>query len=112
MNWRKLRENQSVYIQKKVGQPLPLLVEVNILTISQSSLLTQTLSQRELNEHSNGILRRSGLDKERDFNSVIDDHIINVAQNINHCHRKSLGYKTPSEVFMSFIEDEKLSSLF
>ncbi|MBQ5153655.1 IS30 family transposase, partial [Macrococcus caseolyticus] len=31
---------------------------------------------------------------------------------INHRPRKSLGYKTPLEVFMSFIEDEKLSSLF
>ncbi|PKE67085.1 IS30 family transposase, partial [Macrococcoides caseolyticum] len=47
-----------------------------------------------------------------DFNSVTDDHIISVAQNINHRPRKSLGYKTPLEVFMSFIEDEKLSSLF
>lgn len=71
-----------------------------------------TPSQRGLNEHSNGILRRSGLDKELDFNSVTDDHIISVAQNINHRPRKSLGYKTPLEVFMSFIEDEKLSSLF
>ncbi|PKE46826.1 IS30 family transposase, partial [Macrococcoides caseolyticum] len=37
---------------------------------------------------------------------------ISVAQNINHRPRKSLDYKTPLEVFMSFIEDEKLSSLF
>ncbi len=58
------------------------------------------------------MLRRSGLDKELDFNSVTDDHIISVAQNINHHPRKSLGYKTTLEVFMSFIEDEKLSSLF
>lgn len=71
-----------------------------------------TPSQRGLNEHSNGMLRRCGLDKELDFNSVTDDHIISVAQNINHRPRKSLGYKTPLEVFMSFIEDEKLSSLF
>ncbi len=70
-----------------------------------------TPSQRGLNEHSNGILRRSGLDKELDFNLVTDDHIISVAQKINHRPRKSLGYRTPLEVFMSFIEDEKLSSL-
>lgn len=37
-------------------------------------------AQRGLNEHSNGILRRSGLDKELDFNLVTDDHIISVAQ--------------------------------
>ena len=71
-----------------------------------------TPSQCGLNEHSNGILRRNGLDKELDFNSVTDDLIISVAQNINHRPRKSLGYKTPLEVFMTFIEDEKLSSLF
>ncbi|RAI80151.1 IS30 family transposase, partial [Macrococcoides caseolyticum subsp. hominis] len=71
-----------------------------------------TPSQRGLNEHSNGMLRRSGLDKELHFNSVTDDHIISVAQNINHRPRKSLDYKTPLEVFMSFIEDEELSSLF
>lgn len=70
-----------------------------------------TPSQRGLNEHSNGILRRSGLDKELNFNLVTDDHIISVAQNINHRPRKSLGYRTPLEVFMSFIEDDKLSSL-
>jgi len=32
-----------------------------------------TPSQRRLNEHSNGTLRRGGLDKELDFNSVTDD---------------------------------------
>ncbi|MEN0242803.1 IS30 family transposase, partial [Staphylococcus aureus] len=57
-----------------------------------------TPSQRGLNEHSNGILRRSGLDKELDFNLVTDDHIISVAQKINHRPRKSLGYRTPLEV--------------
>ncbi|HCY4674793.1 IS30 family transposase, partial [Staphylococcus aureus] len=51
------------------------------------------------------------LDKELDFNLVTDDHIISVAQKINHHPRKSLGYRTPLEVFMSFIEDDKLSSL-
>lgn len=69
------------------------------------------IQQRGLNEHSNGILRRSGLDKELNFNLVTDDHIISVAQKINHRPRKSLGYRTPLEVFMSFIEDDKLSSL-
>ncbi|HHW9397501.1 TPA: IS30 family transposase, partial [Staphylococcus aureus] len=46
-----------------------------------------------------------------DFNLVTDDHIISVAQKINHRPRKSLGYRTPLEVFMSFIKDDKLSSL-
>ncbi|KAA1039541.1 IS30 family transposase [Macrococcus equipercicus] len=71
-----------------------------------------TLSQRGLNEHSNGMLRRNGLDKDMDFNTVTDDYIIQVAHSLNNRPRKSLGYRTPLEVFMSFIEDEKLSSLF
>ncbi|MBK3942634.1 IS30 family transposase, partial [Staphylococcus aureus] len=68
-------------------------------------------SEMCIRDSSNGILRRSGLDKELDFNLVTDDHIISVAQKINHHPRKSLGYRTPLEVFMSFIEDDKLSSL-
>ena len=71
-----------------------------------------TPSQRGLNEHSNGILRCRGLYEDLDFNSVTEDHIISVAQNINHRPRKPLDYKIPLEVLMSFIEDEKLSSLF
>jgi len=53
-----------------------------------------TPSQRGLNEHSNSILRRGELDKELDFVLVPDEHIISVAQHINYCPRKSLGYKT------------------
>ncbi|UMT79653.1 hypothetical protein ML437_07060 [Staphylococcus roterodami] len=37
-------------------------------------------SQRDLSEHSNEILRCSGLVKEREFNLVKDNHIISVAQ--------------------------------
>ncbi|CDR65509.1 integrase [Staphylococcus schweitzeri] len=48
---------------------------------------------------------------ELDFNLVTDNHIISVAKKINHRPRKSLEYRTPFEVFMIFIEDEKLSSL-
>ncbi len=70
-----------------------------------------TPSQRGLNEHSNEILRRSRLDKELDFNLVTYNHIISVSQKINHRPRKSLVYRTPLEVFMSFMEDDKLSSL-
>lgn len=56
-----------------------------------------TPSQRGLNEHSNSILRRSELDKELDFNSITDNHIISVAQHINDFPGKSLGYNTPLE---------------
>lgn len=58
------------------------------------------------------MLRRNGLDNDMDFNTVTDDYIIQVAHSLNNRPRKSLGYRTPLEVFMSFIEDEKLSSLF
>ncbi len=80
------------------------------VTIYLYFLLSRHAITARFNEHSNGILRRSGLDKELDFNLVTDDHIISVAQNY-YCPRKSLGYRTPLEVFMSFIEDDKLVQL-
>uniref|UniRef100_UPI003966B530 transposase n=1 Tax=Staphylococcus aureus TaxID=1280 RepID=UPI003966B530 len=68
-------------------------------------------SQRGLNEHSNEILRHSGLAQELTFHLATDDHIISITQKLNHRARTSLGYRTPLEVFMSFIEDDKLVQL-
>lgn len=48
-------------------------------------------SQRGLNEHANGLLRRNGLPKKTDFRER------------NNIPRKSLKYKTPLEVFMYFV---------
>src|SRR5699024_3470899 len=58
-----------------------------------------TPSQRPLNEHSNGLLRRDGLSKEMDFNTVSETFIQSVSNKRNLIPRKSLKYRTPLEVF-------------
>ena len=57
-------------------------------------------SQRGLNEHSNGLLRKDGLPKQMDFNEVSQEFISSVALRRNKIPRKSLNYKTPLEVFI------------
>ena len=70
-----------------------------------------TPSQRALNENSNGLLRRDGLPKEMDFNEVNQIFISSVAAKRNKIPRKSLNYQTPLEVFMSYMDEDSLSSL-
>lgn len=70
-----------------------------------------TPSQRGLNEHSNGLLRKDGLPKTMDFNQVDQAFISAVASKRNHIPRKSLKYQTPLEVFLSYVNDNHLSSL-
>ena len=57
-------------------------------------------SQRGLNEHSNGLLRKDGLPKQMDFNEVNQAFISSVAIRRDKIPRKSLNYKTPLEVFL------------
>ncbi|CAM2927571.1 IS30 family transposase [Salinicoccus roseus] len=71
-----------------------------------------TPSQRGLNEHSNGLLRRDGLPKDMDFNTVDQAFVSSVAARRNYIPRKSLNYCTPLEVFLSYMGDRELSSLF
>lgn len=71
-----------------------------------------TPSQRGLNEHSNGLLRKDGLPKQMDFNQVDQAFVSAVASKRNHIPRKSLNYQTPLEVFLSYMDDRQLSSLF
>ncbi|MDT2835282.1 IS30 family transposase [Vagococcus carniphilus] len=70
-----------------------------------------TPSQRGLNENSNGLLRKDGLPKRMDFNQVDDSFIQSVASRRNNIPRKSLNYKTPLEVFLSYVDNDILSSL-
>lgn len=70
-----------------------------------------TPSQRALNEHSNGLLRKDGLPKEMDFNQVDQPFISAVADKRNHIPRKSLDYRTPLEAFLSHLNGIDLSSL-
>lgn len=70
-----------------------------------------TPSQRGLNENSNGLLRKDGLPKRMDFNEVDEAFIQSVASKRNNIPRKSLNYKTPLEVFLSYVTNDILSSL-
>lgn len=72
----------------------------------------RTPSQRGLNEHSNGLLRKDGLSKQMDFNQIDQVFVSSVASRRNHIPRKSLNYRTPLEVFLSYMDDNQLSSLF
>lgn len=63
-----------------------------------------TPSQRGLNEHSNGLMRRNGLPKEIDFKPVPQAYISKVANWRNNIPRKSLGYLTPIEYFMKLVD--------
>lgn len=66
-------------------------------------------NQRALNEHTNGLLRKDGLGKDMDLSDLSTDYVQQVASHRNNIPRKSLGYKTPLEVFMQYITDEHLS---
>lgn len=70
-----------------------------------------TPSQRGLNEHSNGLLCKDVLYKAMDFNGVSETFIQSVVSKRNHIPRKSLNYKTPLEVFLSYLADDDLSNL-
>lgn len=70
-----------------------------------------TPSQRALNEHSNGLLRKDGLPKETDFNQVDQSFVSGIASIRNKILRKSLQYQTPLEVFLTYINEWELSNL-
>ncbi|HEM6117418.1 TPA: IS30 family transposase [Streptococcus suis] len=60
--------------------------------------------QRGLNEHSNGLLRRHGLPKQMDFNGIPQKYLSAIADKRNRIPRKSLNYRTPYQVFLSYVK--------
>ena len=54
--------------------------------------------QRGANENTNGLIRQY-LPKERDLTTVTNEEANQITFKLNHRPRKSLGYKTPCEVF-------------
>lgn len=70
-----------------------------------------TSSQRGLNEHSNGLLRKNGLPKEMDFNPVSQDYISDAARKRNNIPRKSLNYQIPIECFMGDVGQDFQESM-
>ena len=67
--------------------------------------------QRPLNENSNGILRHNGLPKSMDFREVNQTFISSVSNQRNHIPRKSLNYRTPIEIFLSYVQEAFYSNL-
>ena len=57
---------------------------------------------RGLNEHTNGLIRRF-LPKGTDFNKVSDEDIARIEHTLNTRGRKSLGYRSPNDVFLEFL---------
>jgi IS30 family transposase len=56
--------------------------------------------ERDLNENTNGLLRQY-FPKDRDLRTVTKREIENAMDKLNHRPRKSLGYRTPYEVFFN-----------
>jgi IS30 family transposase len=58
--------------------------------------------ERGLNEHTNGLLRWF-FPKGTDFNLISDEEIARVEHILNTRARKSLGFRTPNEVFLEHL---------
>ena len=54
--------------------------------------------ERGVNENTNGLVRQY-FPKKSDFSKITDRQIEKVMQRLNQRPRKTLGYKTPNEVF-------------
>ena len=58
--------------------------------------------ERGLNENTNGLIRQF-FPKGKDFSTITQKEIIDVQNNLNYRPRKTLGFKTPAEVFYDTI---------
>lgn len=67
-------------------------------------------NQRGLNENTNGLLRKDGLNHELAMDKLSDTFVQAVASRRNHIPRKSLNYQTPLEAFIKQITDEQLEN--
>jgi len=82
----------------------------NGLEFAQHQEMAQTLSaniyfahpysswERGLNENTNGLIRQY-LPKSRPLNNVTDKELNHIMEQLNHRPRKTLGFKTPHELF-------------
>jgi IS30 family transposase len=66
--------------------------------------------ERGLNENTNGLLRQY-LPKKSDFNKISDNELKVVVEEINDRPRKTLGYKTPNEVFFALTNQGQIIDL-
>jgi len=61
--------------------------------------------QRGLNENTNGLIRRY-IPKKTEFENISDNEIMMIQDKLNHRPRKTLGYKTPFELFFKEISSK------
>lgn len=59
--------------------------------------------ERGLNEHTNGIIRRS-LPKGTNFDIISEDVISKIENSLNNRPRKALNYRTPNEVIAKYLQ--------
>ncbi len=59
--------------------------------------------ERGLNENTNGLIRQF-FPKHMKFDTITDEHVKQVEDNLNNRPRKSLGYKSPNEVYFKELE--------
>ena len=59
--------------------------------------------EKGLAENTNGLIRQY-FPKQTDFREITDDEIQKVADNLNHRPRKTLGYETPSSLFLGIFK--------
>ena len=85
--------------------PQLLIIKITICAIS-NVVAENVLSCHWLNENNNGLLRRDGLTKQLDFRNLPNEFVTQLMSKRNNLPRKSLGYRTPYEVFMSYVTDE------
>ena len=62
--------------------------------------------ERGLNENTNGLIRQY-FPKTVSFETITDDHLQMVMDRLNNRPRKTLGFKTPFEVFFKISQKEK-----
>jgi len=65
--------------------------------------------ERGLNENTNGLIRQF-FPKGSEFTHITQAQIVEVQNNLNYRPRKTLGYKTPAEVFYDIILESKNSA--
>lgn len=58
--------------------------------------------QRGLNEQVNGLVRQY-FPKKKKFSTITQQEVLYVTQKLNTRPRKSLGYKTPQEAFLNWL---------
>ena len=64
--------------------------------------------QRDLNEHSNGLLIRNGLPKQIDFTTISQKYLSAISDKRNRIPKKLLNYQTPYRVFLSYLKKSNL----